>query len=133
MNEGWHSIAEEDFPDRAGCVYLVSALNCYNQRDEFLAYTGYGDYPFRWYTYDLTKMQNRDTKDTTVSDKWRVTHWRELDRLDVTELRKESGRPKSERYICTHCGGICYFPHSKHTKIWYKFCPNCGRELNQHE
>lgn len=50
----------------------------------------------------------------------------ERDDIETTKLRKVCERKKSEKYECTTCGGICYFPHSK-SEIWYDFCPCCGR------
>ena len=48
--------------------------------------------------------------------------------IETTKLRKVYDRKKSEKYECTKCGGICYFPHGK-SEIWYDFCPCCGRAV----
>ena len=48
--------------------------------------------------------------------------------IHTTKLRKVCERKKSEKYECTTCGGICYFPHSTN-EIWYDFCPCCGRAV----
>lgn len=49
---------------------------------------------------------------------------------EKARLVRESSREKSERYVCTACNGVCYYPHSK-TEIPYKYCPNCGRSVNR--
>ena len=127
MNEGWVN-AEERLPEGAGMEYLVSAVNTYGQRVEFIAFTGYGDYPFRWYTNDTHYMEDRFGADNRVSHNWTIKHWKELDRYMTTTLRRVSDRRKSEKYECTACGGVCYFANGRR-KIWYQFCPCCGREV----
>lgn len=51
------------------------------------------------------------------------------DSEEMARLVRELSREKSERYVCTVCKGVRYYPHSKH-EISYKYCPNCGREIN---
>ena len=62
-------------PDGAGVAVLVSALNCYNQRAEFIAFQGYGD--FKWYTNDLIYISHDEDckKKNEVSKAWHITHW----------------------------------------------------------
>lgn len=119
MNEGWISI-EDRVPDTLGCPYLVTAVNRYGQREHFIAYRSI-------HTENGWEYDSHDRK----PEQWTITHWRKIDFYQTTRLQQESRREKSERYECTSCGGICYFPHGKHRKIWYKFCPNCGREVNK--
>ncbi|MBP0989296.1 MAG: DUF551 domain-containing protein [Oscillospiraceae bacterium] len=130
MTDEWISV-DEKMPEAAGMPFLVSAVNRYNQRDEFIAYLGYS-YEL-WCTDDVTKMSNPNAGDNTVNPSWKVTDWRPLPRVERTvELVPDSTRPKCERYRCTSCCDLCYFPHSAGLKNPpYKFCPNCGKKVKQ--
>lgn len=125
-NNGW--IACIDYlPSMAGCSVLVSAVNKFKQRTEFIAFIGYGT--DSWYTYDSTKQRGLTYGDNVVSDIWTITHWKQLDTLPrPAKLVRDSDKPKSNKYRCSACGDICYFPHSL-SPIPYKFCPNCGKEV----
>ena len=116
MNEQWTSV-EKEMPYNLACRYIVSASDNFGLRREFVAYISIHEDGFR----------ALDIKDQPLCE--HVTHWMQMPYYDTTTLRRESDRPKSERYICTHCGGVCYFPYGKHRKIWYHFCPCCGREV----
>lgn len=128
MNEkDWIPVTKR-LPSQAGYEVLVSAVNKYGQRAEFIAFFGYNG-SVRWYTYDCTKMRKQDDRDNAVSDAWTITHWKDIDRLPrPVNLVLESTRPKSEKYRCTSCGEFCYYPHSR-IQIPYRFCPNCGKEV----
>lgn len=116
MNEGWISVQNE-MPQKLGCQYLVSAIDNFGFRRHFIA--GISIYDDGFIAEDIKNQPLCKS----------ITHWKPLEHYDTTTLRRESEREKSERYICTHCGGICYFPHSKRVKIWYNFCPCCGLEV----
>lgn len=116
MNEQWTSV-EKETPQNLACRYIVSAIDNYGFRREFVAYI----------TTRHDGFQAMDIKDQPLCKN--VTHWMPMPYYDTTTLRRESDREKSERYICTHCGGICYFPYGKHRKIWYHYCPCCGLEV----
>ena len=125
----WISVKKR-LPENAGFEVLVSALNKYQQRAEFIAFFGYNG-SVSWYTYDVTKMRGKDDRDNAVSDAWTITHWKFLDRFPrPVELVPDSLRPKAEKFRCTGCGDFCYFPHGR-IEISYKYCPNCGKEVKR--
>lgn len=124
----WISCSER-LPDNAGLAVLVSAVNKFGQRTEFIAFQGYGS--SRWYTYDSTKIDYPKTSNNVVSSGWNITHWRPLPKYNCVDLVPESDRPKSEKFKCTGCGEFCYYPHSRNP-IPYRFCPNCGKEVERH-
>ena len=128
MIDEWIPV-ENKMPEAAGQPVLVSAVNKHGQRDEFIAYRGYGFE--EWCTDDVTKMQNPQSGDNALVNSWKVTHWLPLPRVErVVDLVPESLRPKNEKFQCTDCGGFCYYPHGADiTKIQYKFCPNCGKRV----
>lgn len=43
-------------------------------------------------------------------------------------MRLDPYRKKSEVYICPHCGEKCY---CRNTVCTYRFCPNCGKEVQK--
>lgn len=130
MNDknGWIPVSDH-LPTQAGFSFLVSAVNPFGQRDEFIAFFGYGS--TRWFTMDVSKMKNPYSTYNAVSDKWTITHWKFLDRLPrPVKLVPESDRPKAEKYRCSSCGDFCYYPHSL-KPIPYRYCPNCGKEVSR--
>jgi predicted RNA-binding Zn-ribbon protein involved in translation (DUF1610 family) len=130
----WHEIKTvADLPEMAGFEVMVSAVNPYGQRSDFPAFQGYGD--FKWYTRIGSYMQDIESGNNAVSKNFTITHWAYLPHFPskVVLRRLDTNRSKSEKYECTHCGGICYFPHHKHWTIGYKFCPNCGEEVTGYE
>jgi predicted RNA-binding Zn-ribbon protein involved in translation (DUF1610 family) len=132
--DNWHEIKNwRDLPEMAGYEVMVSAVNPFGQRSDFPAFQGYGD--FKWYTNDSTKMQDAKSGNNAVNECWKITHWTEMPRYPakVVLRRVDTNRKTSEKYECTHCGGICYFPHHKHWTIGYKFCPQCGEEVTGYE
>ena len=36
---------------------------------------------------------------------------------------------KSEKWKCSVCGGVAYYPHGKTAVCKYAFCPNCGADM----
>lgn len=129
MNDNNWIPVSDHLPTQAGFKFLVSAVNKHGQRDEFIAFLGYGK--DKWFTMDVSKMKNAYSTYNVVSDAWTITHWKFLDRLPrPVKLVPESDRPKAEKYRCTSCGDFCYYPHSL-KPIPYRYCPNCGKEVSR--
>ena len=128
----WNEIRKDGLPEMAGYEVMVSAVNPYGQRADFPAFLGYGE--LKWYTNDGTKMQDRKNGNNAVRECWTITHWTEMPRFPHhVRLVKVSYREKSEKYECTYCGGICYYPHTKYWRIPYNYCPMCGEEITGNE
>lgn len=127
MNGEWIS-CEYKLPEYSGQPVLVSAVNRYDQRDEFIAFMGYGNE--LWCTDDVTKMSNPSTGDNTLNPNWKVTDWQPLPRKErFVELVPDNPRSKCERFRCTGCSDICYYHRNHSGNLPYKFCPNCGKKV----
>lgn len=54
-------------------------------------------------------------------------------KLDPVWVPYNPNQPKSQKFMCSCCGEIVYYPQNHYSKergiCPYRFCPMCGKEM----
>ena len=53
----------------------------------------------------------------------------------MAQWLNDNRRPKSQRFICSECSEVAYYPQNHHSRdkeriIPYRFCPWCGAKMD---